>query len=178
MVEIEERVFEIKKAAIACGLKPDHAVDDVAEACGVAEQIVPDSEEHKATKWWPAFLKDYSVRCVGRWQAKCGNLKNDEAMERLWLEYFEPMWIAGCNYVKDLAIQNVRGRCDKIASKDAGRFNGQDLQKLKQYCNSVADDLDKVISSEITKFTALQRDTLSKVIRQASGHYEGDAPAF
>jgi len=84
------------------------------------------------------------------------------------------MWLAGCNYVKDLAIQNVRGSYDKIASRDAGRFNSQDLQKLKQYCDSVADDLDKVISSEITKFTALQRETLSKVIRQASHYYERD----
>jgi hypothetical protein len=168
MRDIAERAFELKKAAIACGLEPDHAIDDLAEACGVAEQVVPDSEEHKAVKWWPVFLKDYSVRCVGRWQAKYGNLRNDEAMEKLWRECFEPIWLAGCNYVKDLAIHNVRGRYDKIASKDAGRFDSQDLQKLKQYCNSVADDLDKVISSEITKFTALQRDTLSKVIRQAS----------
>ncbi len=168
MGDIAEMVFELKKAAIACGLEPDYAVDDVAEACGIAEKLVPDSEENKAEKWWPAFLKDYSVKCVGRWQAKCGNLRNDEAMERLWLEYFEPMWLAGCNYVKGFAIQNVRDRYDKIASKDAGRFDSQDLQKLKQYCNSVADDLDKVISSEITKFTFLQRETLIKVIKQAS----------
>ena len=166
MEEIANSVLEVKRAAISCGLEPDQVVDDVAEACGVAEQVAPDSEERKAAKWWPAFLRDFSVRCVGRWQTKCGNSRNYEAMERLWLEYFEPMWIAGCNYVKDLAIQNVRGRYDKIAFKDAGRFNSQDLQKLKQYCNNVADDLDKVISSEITKFTVIQRETLSKVIRQ------------
>ena len=42
MGEITERVYELKRAAIACGLEPDQAVDDVAESCGVAEQVVPD----------------------------------------------------------------------------------------------------------------------------------------
>ena len=176
MGEIAERVYELKKAAIACGLEPDQAVDDVAEASGVAGQVTPDAEEDRdrADKWWAAFLRDYSVRCVGRWQAKCGYSRNYGAMERLWLEYFEPMWLAGCNYVKDLAIQNVRGRYDKIACKDTGRLSSEDLQKLKQYCNGVADDLEKVISSKIANFAILQRETLSRVIKQARQYYEGE----
>lgn len=176
MEEIAERVFELKKAAIACGLEPDQAVDDVAEASGVAGQATSDAEEDRdrADKWWAAFIRDYSVRCVGIWQEKCGYSRNYEAIERLWLEYFEPMWLAGCNYVKDLAVQNVKGRYDKIASKDAGRLSREDLQKLKQYCNGVADNLDKVISSKIENFAILQRETLSKVIKQAKQYYAGE----
>jgi hypothetical protein len=165
MVEVDGRIFELKKAAIACGLEPDLAVDDISESCRVAEQALPDSDENRAARWWPAFLKDYSVRCVGRWQVKCGNLKNDDEMEKAWLEIFEPLWLAGCNYIKDLAIQNVRSGYNKVTSKHTD-LDVQDLQKVKQYFNNVADDLDKVISAEITKFTTLQSSTLSKVIRQ------------
>ena len=174
MGEIAERVYELKKAAIACGLEPDQVVDDVADACGVAEQVAPDSEEQRTAKWWPAFFKDYSVRCVGKWLAKCGNSRNYEAMETLWLDYFEPMLATGCNYVKDLAIQNVRDRYDKIASKDVGRFSGEDLEKLKHYCDAVADDLEKVISSEIEKFIVIQRKVISKTIIEARQYDQGE----
>lgn len=168
--EIDERIFELKKAAITCGIDPDCAVDDLAEACGVAGQVVPDSEEHKSAKWWPVFLKDYSVRCIGRWQMKCSKLSNHEAMEEQWRELFEPMWLLGCKYIKDLAIQNVRDSYNKVASTNAKCLSDQDLRKIKQYCNSVSDDLDTVISTEIKKFTVLQRETLLKVIRQINHH--------
>lgn len=166
MEEIAERVFELKRAAIACGLEPDQAVDDVAEASRVAGQVTSDSEEgsaEKVVKWWHAFHADYSFRCVGRWQAKCGNSGNYDAMGRLWLEYFEPMWLAGCNYVKELSIQSVRGGYDKIASPYSAKgISSDDLNKLKQYCNGVADDLEKVISSEIAVFKTIQRQYLSR----------------
>ncbi len=168
MEEIDEKVFELKKAAIACGLEPDQAVDDVAEACEAAYQVVPDTEEDSAEKvvrWWHAFHGAYSLRCVGRWQAKVGNSRNYEAMERLWLEYFEPMWLAGCNYVKELSIQSVRGGYDKIVSRYSAKgtkFSSDDLNKLKQYCNNVADDIEKVISSQIAKVKIIQRQTLSR----------------
>ncbi len=168
MDEILERVYELKKAALACGLDPDQAVDVVAEACSEAEEVAPDSEERKAVKWWPAFLKYYSVKCFVRWQSKCGDSGDCGAMERLWLEQFEPMWLAGCNYVKDLAVQNVKSSYTQFLSRhsDPGKFSSEDIQKMKQYCEAVADDLKKVLSSEIAKFTVIQRETLSKVIRQ------------
>lgn len=165
MDEIAERVYELKEAANACGLELDQAVDDVAEASGVAMQITADIEEgsaEKVVKWWHAFHADYSFRCVRKWQAKCGFSKNYDAMGKLWLEYFEPMWLAGCNYMKELSIQNVRGGYNEIAAKYAVRPSSEDLEKLKQYCNSVADGFEKVISSIIASAKTIQRQYLSR----------------
>lgn len=137
----------------------------MAEASGAAYQVQPDTEEgspEKVVRWWHAFLEDYSLRCVGRWQARCGNSSDPEAMERLWLEYFEPMWLAGCSYVKGLAVQNVKGGYDKTASRYAGRLSSEDAKKLKQYFNGVADELDKAISSIIASAKATQRQILSR----------------
>lgn len=165
MGEIAEKKYELKKAAIACGIEPDQAVDDVAEASGAAGQVASGTEEDSAEKvvrWWHAFLEDYSFRCVGRWQARCVNSSDPEAMERLWLEYFEQMWLAGCSYLKGLAVQNVRGGYDKTASRYAGRLSSEDAKKLKQYFNGVADELDKAISSIIASAKATQRQILSR----------------
>jgi hypothetical protein len=160
---MEEKIVttvELRNAAIKCGLKEEDAVNDVAEACKLADQSVKSFlDAERTTKWWPAFLKSYSTKCFFRWRMHISNINNSEENKRLWLESFEPLWLEGCKFSIDLSVQQVRSSYLKFLSNNPGKkVTDEDIKQLKEYSNKVADDLEKTLINEITKFTAIQRD--------------------
>ena len=165
--EIENRLIELKKAASDCGLSIELAVNDVAEACKEANKIKADTLEEKTRKWWPAFFKAYGGICVGRWQRQCIYLIDDAAKKKLWLDQFEPVWVAGCNYNKATVIRNMRNTDKQIDPRKMAKVNIRDKIKLDEYLDGVAKDVNEILSSEIIKFKSLQRDILFKVIDNA-----------
>jgi hypothetical protein len=163
MLENSTRVFS--DLAIACGLELEEASRDIALSWEAARQTSKSAAgDVKLDRIWPAFFKDYSNRCVYRWQKELQS-NSSTSPKKLWRECFEQLWVAGCNYMKNTTMQNIRNGYEETVKESKLRgesLTDQDLNKLKQYFFGKADELDTVISDEMMKFAKLQRELICK----------------
>ena len=167
---------ELYKAAVACGMDIKDAFDDVADSIDAAVKVVPSiSPKDPGTsiqKYWSTFLTTYSVKCQRRWFTRCGKSKDYEAMEKLWVTSFEPVWIAGCNLAKANQLHKISGIYDSLSSRFTDKPTKDEEESLRRWVDGLLSGLDEPITKTIDEFKERQRKARSRTMEELK-EYDG-----
>lgn len=162
----------LRKAAIDCQLEDGVEFDDVADAMEMANKLAstfPGDLEHlweSALKAWAAFLEQYSVRCFKRWQDRCANSKEYESMNQLWLDRFEPLWLAGCDLAKTQNIGDKKTSLSEIVSLSSQGLDDTDKGSIKSWANEFLAKLPEALSEMIDNYKNTQRQAVAQTLTE------------
>lgn len=174
--QISEEGNELYRIAIACGMDYRDAFDDVADSIGAAVKampsISPEAPEDSISRYWLTFFRTYSVKCQERWFLRCGKSKDYEAMEKLWLTSFEPVWIAGCNLAKQNQSQSLSKGFNDIYPRYSDKLNEDDEESLKRWADDLLAWLDEGIPKMIAEFKESQRNARLRTMEELK-EYDG-----
>ncbi len=110
MGEVEKAKGELFRVAKKCGMDPNDAVEDLAQSVEEANRRagLPASfkDENDFARWWIVFFEQHTLKCIGRWQARCASPRDYEAMRSQWGDY-EVVWQAGCEFQIALGSSNL-----------------------------------------------------------------------
>lgn len=171
----------LRKAAIDCQLEDDVEFDDVSDAVERANKIASgfsgglENLNENALKWWAAFLEQYSIKCFRRWKDKCANSKEYEAMNHLWLDRFEPLWLAGCDLAKTLNIANKKKFFSELISQAPRSLGAADKEPITRWENEFYVWLTKAQSEMIDDYRNIQRQAIAKTLTEMR-KYDKDSP--
>ena len=165
---VKRRSFdELRRVAAGCGLDEQDAFNDVADSMEVTGRLVPRSSQGEfkqlLAKWLFEFFQQYHSRCLERWLAKCGNVRDYEARERLWFDSFEPLWVAGCNVAKDLQLSNIRRVFISWRSIHPDNLTEADQKAWEAW-------FDRGVSQSIATFRETQRRAMANTLRDLEGY--------
>ncbi len=167
---------ELYRTAIACGMTIEDAFDDVAGSIGIAIKTVPSFNvndlESSIQKWWTTFLTTYSSKCIKRWSKQLGKSKDYEAMEKLWLTSFEPLWMAGCNFAKQNQIQVLGKGLNKAVPRDSDKNSGDGEESQREWADGFLAQLNEAIPEIIAGFKERQRKAMSRTLEELK-EYDG-----
>lgn len=154
--QLNEKARELQVVAAACGLDASAALDDIADSFEKPNKVAASlnfsqdrfSEDWAPVmdvwaKWWGTFLEEYSLKCVKRWIAKCGHLKDTQIMEKLWLQYFEPLWVAGCNIAKHVRLKDLKDGVTAVFSRHSENLSSTEREDLQADLQAWIDWCDK-----------------------------------
>lgn len=179
MEQPEEKVRELEAIAAFCGLSGSDAIDDIADSLGKAKSIVAlqfpqgrSSEDWAPfmeawVKWWHTFLQEYSLKCVKRWVAKCGNLRDTQIMEELWADWFEPLWLTGCSIARHLQLRNLKVGVTTVFSKHSENLSNSEREDLQADLKAWVDWCDKWAEGAlliIAEFKEKQRQAIQRTL--------------
>lgn len=170
----KESVNELYRLAEDCGLDPQDAFNDVADSMEIANKLVRRSSPGKEVQQWlpvwvEKFFEEYHTRCFERWLAKCGNLKDYKARERLWFESFEPLFVAGCNVAKDSQLSNVKMGLTYWRSIHSDNLTRADQEAVAEWSDEWQAWYDKIVSQCIAMLRETQRRVMAKTFREVEG---------
>ena len=167
---------ELHRAATACGMDIEDAFDDVAGSIGIAIKTVPSFNvndlENSIQKWWTIFLTTYSSKCIKRWSKQLGKSKDYEAMEKLWLTSFEPLWIAGCDFLKEKQLNSLGEGYNSITSRSSEKLSKDDEESLRKWHDDLLAGFDEVIPKIINEFKERQNKAMSRTLVELK-EYDG-----
>jgi hypothetical protein len=179
---------ELEVIAASCGLDGSDAIDDMTDSFDKASKSTASlhfpqgrlSEDRAPlaeawVKWWRTFLEEYSLKCVKRWVAKCGNLRDTQIMEKLWLQCFEPLWLTGCGTAVYLQVRNLKVGVITSFSRHSEKLSDSeredlqaDLQRWVDWC----DQWGEVASLIITEFKEKQRQAIVQTLKELKEYDE------
>lgn len=170
----KESVNELRRVAEGCRLDPQDAFNDVADSMEIANKLVRRSSLGKEVKQWlpgwlVEFFQQYHTRCFERWLAKCGNLRDYKARERLWFESFESLWVAGCNVAKDFQLSNIKRGLINWRSIHTDDLTKASQEAVAAWSDELQTWFDKVVSQSIAAFRETQRQVMAKTFREVEG---------
>ena len=167
---------ELYRATIACGMDIKDASDDVFGSIFIAIKAVPSFNvndlESSIQKWWSTFLTTYSGKCQKRWFMRCGKSKDYEAMEKLWLTSFEPLWIAGCNFAKQNQLLMLSKGLNKAVPRYSDKNSGNGKESLRGWADDFLVQLNEAIPDIIGGFKERQRKAMSRTLVELK-EYDG-----
>ena len=156
-----------------CALNPRDALDDLTDVMKETHTPKPPSGEHLSMElaaegwaaWWAIFLRHYSEKCERRWAAKCVQMKDYNDMKRVWLEAFEPLWLAGCELAKTIRLKEVR---ETVIQKylNSGELHEDDRKSLEAWLEEYNKPFDEIASQVIDKFNVLQRQAIEATLKE------------
>ena len=181
MEQLHETVRELQVIAVACGLAASDVLDDIADSFDKPNKLAAlahfsqnrlseDWAPHMEVwvKWWGIFLEEYSSKCVKRWVAKSGNLKDSQSMEKLWLESFEPLWVAGCDIAKRGRVKDLKDGFTAIFSRHLKNLSDPEREDLQADLQAWVDWCDKWGEGAlliIAEFKEKQRQAIAQTLR-------------
>ena len=99
MEQLDEKFEQLCATATICKVSASEVRDEIADSMDTANKHakVLISQGSSEDKWWPmwwvTFLQEWSYKCFVRYLGKCGDLKDYEKVQNLWLSDFEPLWM-------------------------------------------------------------------------------------
>lgn len=181
MEQLHEKARELQVIAAACGLDASDVLDDIADSFEKPNKLaaLPHFSQNRLSddwvphreawiKWWGIFLEEYSLKCVKRWVAKSGNLKDSQSMEKLWLESFEPLWVAGCDIAKRGRVKDLKDGFTAIFSRHSENLSKSERQDLQADLQAWVDWCDKWGEGAqliIDKFKGKQRQAITQTLK-------------
>ena len=97
---------------------------------------------------------------------RCGKSKDYEAMEKLWLTSFEPLWIAGCDFAKQNQIQMLGNGLNKAVPRYSDKNSGDGKESLRGWADGFLAQLNETIPEIIAVFKKRQRKARSRVLEE------------
>lgn len=170
MEELHARADELGRVATSCGLDKKAALDDIADSMEIANKLGSPSSRDDIreffSRWWVAFMNLYFLKCLKRWQAQCGNSRDYQSMQKLWLESFEPLLVVGCNFAKDIQRNNIKkGLVPLFLAGHPERHTKADEESLQGWLDDFLGKLDEGFVKGITIFKENQRQVIAKSLK-------------
>ena len=188
MEQSHETARELQVIAAACGIDVNDALDDIADSFEKPNKLAASlhfSQDRLSedwgphmevwVKWWGAFLEEYSLKCVKRWIAKCGDLRDTQSMEKIWLQYFEPLWVAGCNIAKHVRVKDLKGVATTVSSSHSENLSHTEREDLQADLQAWVDWCDKWGEATlliIAEFKEKQRQAIAQTLEELRGYDE------
>jgi len=186
--EFHKEVNELHRVATVCGVNPNDALDDIADSFEKPNKLAtsPRFSQDRLTedwaphmeawiKWWGMFLEEYSLKCVKRWMAKCGDLRDTKTMEKLWLESFEPLWVAGCDIAKRGRVKDLKDGFNALFSRHSKNLSDteqkelqDDLQAWVEWCDKWGEGALLIIA----EFKEKQTRAITQSLKELRGYDE------
>ena len=183
-----KEVNALIRTAAACGVDPHDVLDDVANSFDKPNELVAHlrpqyTEVNKDWgsvmgvwgKWWIIFMQEYSSKCLKRWIAKCGDSRDTRSMEQLWVQYFEPLWVAGCEVAKYVRVKNLKDGAAAVLSRHSQNLSDteqkevqDDLRAWLEWCDNCGEGASQLIVEFKEKLRQAVRETL-KDLREYDG---------
>jgi len=188
MEQLDEKARELQVIAVACGLDVSDALDDIADSFDKPNKLAIsprfsqdrrtedwDSHMEVWVKWWSTFLEEYSLKCIKRWIAKCGDLTNAQTMEKLWLQYFEPLWLAGCNIAKHVRVKDLKDGVATSFSRHSENLSNSERGDLQADLQAWVDWFEKWGEGAlliIAEFKEKQRQAIAQTLKELKEYDE------
>jgi hypothetical protein len=186
--QLHEKARELQIIAIACGLDVSDALDDIADSFERPNKLATlprfsqdrhtedwDSHMEVWVKWWGTFLEEYSLKCVKRWIAKCGDLRDTQTMQKIWLQYFEPLWVAGCDIAKHARVKDLKDGVATVFSRHSENLRNSEREDLQADLQAWVDWCDKWGEGAlliIAEFKEKQRQAIAQSLKELRGYDE------
>jgi hypothetical protein len=125
----------------------------IAELSG-SMQMAKDGSQHLESqgdtggafaKWWLIFLNHWGGKCINRWSANSYGLKDYVGMQNLWLNYFEPLWLVGCEITKIAQLNRMIEGTNPFISGLSHPADAEDKEKLNKWLHGSVQVANKII---------------------------------
>jgi hypothetical protein len=160
---------ELRAIAIQCELNTNELIDEISASMQVANdksqktafscelntnELIDDWSSWLAHWWW-IFLEQWGRKCLTKWSAKFEASKDYEIMHKSWFDYFEPLWLAGCDIARIQQLSNP--------------VFGDDKGKLRQWMHVN----DQFVLNTIDRFKKMQRQVITNVLKKVRQYDKG-----
>ena len=90
-------------------------------------------------------------------------------MEKLWIESFEPLWMAGCNVARQMQIKNLKAGVATFFSRHSENLSNSEREDLQGDLSAWVDWCDQwgeVALLVIAEFKEKQRQAIAQVLKE------------
>jgi len=189
MDDLRGEMDNLNTVAAACGLDPNDVVEDIASSDEIAHQRFMELVEGRPDEvdeyneaflrgYWDTFLQQYSLKCFERWLSRCGDSRDYQTMENLWHEYFDPLWLSGCNVQARITVKRSKDGMEsslKLQS-DLRKIQRKDLEKVEAWIANVLKALDEALLAKVAHLREPLGLAVTESIMDLKGH--DDASPF
>jgi hypothetical protein len=177
MEQVEMAVDGLRKAAMACSMDGDDAMEDLAQSWEEAiHQVVPSSSPVDIAKdsnfflMWGTLFRQYGLKCIHRWIRQVRGVESLKEMEKLWLNH-ERMWQAGC----ELAIATWSDDAAKYTQAffDVKSAKGEVVPlSSRQAVTSWLEHNERAIRGMLAAFQQIQRRAITATLNDVREYDE------
>ena len=165
MKQLDENAQKVYSAATACRLNAEEVIDDIADSMEAANKMAKGLPSQSDThdwwpKWWVTFLEEWSHKCFMRCFDKCGDSKDYQKMLNVWLSSFETLWEVGCDWVRNVRVNELKEGVSGIISRASPSQADEDA--IWHWVNS----FDEVALKAIELFKEKQRQAITQILKE------------
>ena len=165
MKQLDELVKKVYSAAIACELNVEEVIDDIADSMEAANKIAEGLPSQGDThdwwpKWWVVFLEEWSHKCFMKCFDKCEDSKDYQKILNLWLSSFETFWEVGCDWVRNVRVNELKEGVSGTISRASPSQADEDA--IWHW----VDSFDEVALKAIELFKEKQRQAITQILKE------------
>jgi hypothetical protein len=169
----EKAKTQVCKIAVACRINASEMLSEIAKSMQAASNVAKTRRSRDETwlLWWHTFFREWSSKCFFRWFARCGDSKDYQAMQNLWLQSFEPLWVAGCDVARIERLNGLRKIPWQFISSPPESATQAGEEAMWQYLDS----MDEWFRKAIDIFKDTLRTVFVRTLKDLKA-YDKDSP--
>jgi len=173
MEHSHEKATELFTIAETCEVNAREMLNEIADSMEAANKLVktqPYKNEDYSwwAQWWATFLQEWSCKCFTMCVSKCGDLREYQNVQNLWLSDFERLWLVGCDIARIDRLNNMeKGMSGSLASRSEP-VSKTDEQALWQWLGS----FEEAALKAIDLFKEKQRRAIKRSLKDLKEYDE------